>query len=723
MIRIATLLAVSLLALSTVEAIQAESPQALLGAARSAAARGDSETAIALATRAIRQDGSLASAYYLRGREHFRRGQVAASVRDFDRYVELEPNLEPRQWERGIAYFYAGKYAQGARQFELYQTYHANDVENSVWRFLCLVPDVGIVKARESMLQIADDPRVPMMQIYDLYRGQGSPDQVVAAIEATPGTAAQKAARHFYADLYLGLYYEAAGNRELARTHIQRAAQESLSRNQHLNRYMWDVARVHAERQRNRSRPRRTNVILIMADDLGWGDTGFNGNTTIQTPHLDAMAANGLCFRRFYAAAPVCSPTRGSCLTGRHPYRYGIRFANVGHLPAEEWTLAEHLAAAGYRTGHFGKWHLGTLTKTERDANRGGPEHRADFSPPSRHGFQVNFSTESKVPTWDPLLRPATATSNRWWHPLRAGEKAVAYGTAYWSSGRRVPDNLSGDDSRVIMDRAVQFVQQATQQNKPFLAVVWFHAPHLPVVAGPRYTNRYQEFTPYQQHYYGCVTAMDEQIGRLRKVLRELDVAEDTLLFFCSDNGPEGDPSAPGSTGALRGRKRSLFEGGIRVPAVVEWPRRLPGGRRTDFAACTSDYLPTIAAALELPLGTERPYDGVNLLPAIVGTRDRRRVPIAFESSGQVALVGQRYKIIKPNSSRGARSRVPEEGEPAALDAAGMLLFDLQEDPGETQSLASQEPERVAQMLEVLNRWRQSYRMSLAGGDYRDPKP
>ena len=136
------------------------------------------------------------------------------------------------------------------------------------------------------------------------------------------------------------------------------------------------------------------NIVLIMCDDLGWGDVGFNGNKVIRTPHLDAMAKGGMKFNRFYAAAPVCSPTRGSCITGRHPFRYGIPFANSGHMKPEELTLAELLKKQGYTTGHFGKWHLGTLTKTVKDANRGGPRGAKNYSPPQVNGFDACF-TES----------------------------------------------------------------------------------------------------------------------------------------------------------------------------------------------------------------------------------------------------------------------------------------------------------------------------------------
>jgi arylsulfatase A-like enzyme len=170
-----------------------------------------------------------------------------------------------------------------------------------------------------------------------------------------------------------------------------------------------------------------------MADDLGFGDTGFNGNNIIKTPSLDAMAKAGLRFTRFYSAAPVCSPTRGSCLTGRHPYRYGITFANVGHMPKAEITLAEALKTQGYTTGHFGKWHLGTLTKTEKESNRGGPRGAKHYSPPWENGFDICFSTEAKVPTWDPMKKP---------------ESNEHYGTYYWTQdGAKATENLDGDDS------------------------------------------------------------------------------------------------------------------------------------------------------------------------------------------------------------------------------------------------------------------------------------
>ncbi len=456
----------------------------------------------------------------------------------------------------------------------------------------------------------------------------------------------------------------------------------------------------------------KPNIVLMMADDLGWGDVGFNGNTTIKTPHLDAMAAAGMRFTRFYAAAPVCSPTRGSVLTGRHPYRYGVFSANVGHMPPRERTLAELLKEHGYATGHFGKWHLGTLTKTVRDSNRGGPKGAAHFSTPGQNGFETWFSTEAKVPTWDPMLRPKGVKRRTWWDPVANPQEADFYGTRYWENGREVSEGLRGDDSRIIMDRVIPFIRRAVERRQPFFAVVWFHAPHLPVVAGPKYTALYADHAKYAQHYFGCITAMDEQVGRLRAELRASGVHENTLLCFCADNGPEGKAgSAPGSAGPFRGRKRDLYEGGIRVPALVEWPARVKAGSVTDFPACTSDYLPTILEILGI--GDRRgpePLDGISLLAVLDGKPMARSRPMAFEHGRQIALIDNRYKIIREGIRRGGDSD-------RELDPTKFALFDLIEDPSERHDLSHKHPEIVRRMVTTLREWRESCRQSLAGND------
>ncbi|MEO2033215.1 MAG: sulfatase-like hydrolase/transferase [Planctomycetaceae bacterium] len=453
------------------------------------------------------------------------------------------------------------------------------------------------------------------------------------------------------------------------------------------------------------------NIILCMADDQGWGDTGYGGHPVLQTPHLDAMASGGLVFNRFYAASAQCSPTRASVLTGRHPYRYGIPAANHGRLPPEEICLAELLKNRGYTTGHFGKWHLGTLSTTDVSVNRGsGDTLRTFFSPPWKNGFDVCFSTESKVPTWDPMIGPAEYAP--FWDPISDPARAHAFGTPYYQSdGSQATDDLRGVDSRIIMDRVLAFIRQAAGQQ-PFLAVVWFHAPHMPVVAGPDDTSRFPGEDRYHQHYYGCITALDREVGRLRNELRQLGVAHNTMFWYCSDNGPERKFGlGAGSTGSLRGHKRSLFEGGIRVPGILEWPAQVTAGRQTDIPVCTSDYLPTILDVLEMKIPDERPIDGISLVPLLQGRMQKRTDPIAFEfptgersaGSPPVALIENRYKLVS-DLSAGGRD----------------MLFDIVADPQETIDLSKERPEQVTGMKHVLAAWRASCRSSAAGEDYRD---
>ncbi|MGE9269335.1 MAG: sulfatase family protein [Verrucomicrobiales bacterium] len=445
----------------------------------------------------------------------------------------------------------------------------------------------------------------------------------------------------------------------------------------------------------------KPNIILIMADDLGFGDVRcFNPKTPVQTPALDAMASAGMKWNRFYAAAPVCSPTRASALTGRHPYRLGIPFANTGHLKPEEETLAEILKREGYTTGHFGKWHLGTLTTEREDANRAKPGATEHFSPPWSNGFDVCFSTESKVPTWDPMLKPSAQSNKKGWKTIEDKSSAEPFGTYYWNEhGEVVTDNLEGDDSRVIMDRVVPFIEGAAEAHTPFFSVIWFHTPHLPVVAGPEYAALYPDHPLFEQNYYGCITAMDEQIGRLRDTLKRLKIQQSTMIWFCSDNGPEGSRQSPGSTAGLSGRKRSLLEGGIRVVGLLEWPERIEAGSETDFPAVTSDYLPTVLDAIGAPV-PPRPLDGISLLPVIDGNASIRHSPIGFQSQQQQAWMTQDYKIY---SSNGGRS---------------WKMFHLPTDPEETLDLAAKHPERLQPMIEAFDAWSASCKKSEQGGDY-----
>lgn len=439
----------------------------------------------------------------------------------------------------------------------------------------------------------------------------------------------------------------------------------------------------------------RPNIILIMADDLGYGDVGFNGNEKIITPHLDNMAESGMVFNRFYAAAPLCSPTRASCLTGRNPFRQGIFAAHTGAMRPGEITIAEVLKKEDYQTGFFGKWHLGWVESDKI-------ESRGFYSPPWHHGYEETFATKSAVPTWDPTIYPDN------WNGFGKGENGKWGGSRYVHNGVPETENLDGDDSRIIMDRAIPFIEKSIQNEKPFFATIWFHAPHEPIVAGPDYLSKYPDLPEEQKHLYGCITAMDEQIGRLRQFLREKSIAENTIVFFCSDNGP-ADPQAKkgiASAGPFRGHKHQLWEGGLRVPSVVEWPGTIEGNQRNEFLSGTVDYLPTIIDLLGLEPINDRPIDGVSLKPALFGNPINRETPVAsgyqrlYKNTEIYALIHNQYKIC-----------IPEQG-------MKMMLFDLKNDRGETTDISAQNPELFEKLKNELDTIKTSWRNSHEGKDY-----
>ena len=446
------------------------------------------------------------------------------------------------------------------------------------------------------------------------------------------------------------------------------------------------------------------NIILCMSDDQGWGDTGYNGHRYLQTPNLDRISAEGVTFTRFYAAAAMCSPTRGSCYTGRHPYRYGITFAMKGMLEPSEIPLTTILKQHGYTTGHFGKWHLGTLSAEPGDQKRWGAfaRHPARFyCPPWQRDVDICFVTESKVPTWDPLIVPEATRSRQAGPPRQdsASRRAPRYGNDYFvGPGQTVTENTRGDDSRVIMDRVLPFIREAVRGDRPFLAVIWFHAPHSPVVAGEQYRALYADLPEPKQHYYGCLTAMDAQVGRLRRELDQLGVAEETMLWFCSDNGParQGSPRHVGSAGPLRGYKLSIHEGGIRVPGLMVWPAKVQEPVTVTAPCVTSDYFPTILDALDIPLPADRTYDGTSLLPLISGQTQTREKPIGFlnRDGAEAAWMTQRYKLI--TGPRGDR------------------LYDIIADPRESENLAADRPRLLEELKGQLQRWKASVTESLA---------
>ncbi|WP_047813904.1 sulfatase family protein [Rhodopirellula islandica] len=433
----------------------------------------------------------------------------------------------------------------------------------------------------------------------------------------------------------------------------------------------------------------RPNIVLMMCDDMGWGDTGFNGNAIIQTPELDALAREGTVLDHFYSVGPVCSPTRAAFLTGRHYFRMGVWSANQGHLPEQEFTLARMLKSNGYMTGHFGKWHLGTLSRT---ISAKGKRRRPDlhYAPPWERDYDASFVTESAVCTWDP------------------GIGRRARNNPYYENGVPTDENVLGCDSRVLMDRAVPFIEQAVAREQPFLSVIWFHAPHEDIQAGPEYLARYEGHGE-AAHYYGCITAVDDQIGRLRRKLDQLGVADNTLLFFCSDNGPEGQTPKDrsktrraGSAGDFSGRKRSVLDGGVRVPALVHWAGKVPAGVRLDVPLSVMDLLPTVAAITGTEPLPNRWLDGENVLPIWKGEQSKRQKAIPFRYGEFACLVRGTHKLIIESASDTSHDR----------------LFDLSNDVTESNNLADQHPGLVGSMRKELLEFLESAKSSHAGEDY-----
>ncbi|MHC4994241.1 MAG: sulfatase family protein [Planctomycetota bacterium] len=450
----------------------------------------------------------------------------------------------------------------------------------------------------------------------------------------------------------------------------------------------------------------KPNILFLMADDLGYGDVGFNGSKIIQTPHMDRMATEGLRLTRFYSVGPVCSPTRASCLTGRHYMRMGLLTVNIGCLPEQEVTTGHIALANGYTTGHFGKWHLGTMSKTESPVRS--REHLANgYAPPWLRGYDVTFTTETNIATWDPLD----------YTDLRLPKHTCTF----WSNGQKVPGDYRGSSERIIVDRAIDFIRGAAQRDQPFLANIWFYGPHSPVRAGKELRDLYPGLPLGQQHYNGAVTNIDIQVGRLRQALEELGVADNTLIIFTSDNGPEGPGQVTvdytpyhgayyGSAGEFRGRKRYLYNGGVCVPAFAWWPSTIQPGRVSDEPVCAMDFLPTLTDLLGAPLPANRPIDGASILPLLRGDNWNRRKPIPFASnmrkdSPDVAMIYGDYKYAGHWSK-------PEGGHE---------LYHLQNDPAEQNDLSETNPELTRTMRKNMERWVESARHSYNGGDYDSP--
>ena len=469
------------------------------------------------------------------------------------------------------------------------------------------------------------------------------------------------------------------------------------------------------------------NIVLLMGDDHGWHETGYSGHPHVLTPVLDEMAGSGLRLDRFYSAAPLCSPTRASVMTGRHPNRCGT-FAPNWSIRPEEVTLAQILRRAGYACGHFGKWHLGPV-KAESPTN------------PGAMGFDEWLSHDNFFELDPPL-----------------------------SHNGGPPQIHQGESSEVIVDAANRFISSARALGRPFFVVIWFGSPHEPYSGLDSDLALYNDLPESLQgqsaqitsHETGRpeemrldrvlrarfaeITAMDRAIGKLRQFLANEDVSDQTLLWYCGDNGA---PVESRLASPLRGQKGLVYEGGVRVPAVLEWPDRFERARRISVQGVTSDMLPTLCdlTGLEPP---GRPLDGISLVPAFDGEWEERPEPIRFwHFGGEVAKDAAPYidpglqigstPLVKSMEGRFTRNfenfhhphiaerdfagprAVLEPGYKLVVDGAanaGHELFNMRTDQAEQNNIAADEPDTVDRLAADLRRWQESVLRSLTGADY-----
>lgn len=437
--------------------------------------------------------------------------------------------------------------------------------------------------------------------------------------------------------------------------------------------------------------PERPNIIYIISDDQGWGDVGYYGHPTLQTPELDEMASESLRCDRFYAAASVCSPTRATVLTGRSNWRMEITSPlNPGEaaIPHSNKTLAEYLQPLGYYTAHAGKWHIG------------GFEHETAgdyYRPPWDAGFDHCHSTYNVVNTGDPYANiisqydDAVAANDTnaiaeieaevrhdlyWIYPPPPGKEGEAIGGAYnipIEEARNDALLRNGDDAKTTGEMAIQFIREAKQQNKPFFIYCCFHSVHTPLSVIPDYLDLYSDLDSDYYKYFTSMTAMDYQIGRIRDELRAQGIADNTIVVFSSDNGPN-KKDAPktyvpglqggrfyytkiGSPGGYRGYKRDEHEGGLRVPGLIEWPAVITP-RATKYPVVTYDFVPAILEYLGIQPELPMDGDGSKLLAlmrgeiaenpdgTLVNPADERK-PMGFKDSKDDCWMTHIHKIVR----------------------------------------------------------------------------
>ena len=399
----------------------------------------------------------------------------------------------------------------------------------------------------------------------------------------------------------------------------------------------------------------KPNIIIILADDYGYGDVGCFGSHRFNTPHIDALAAGGLRFTDFHSNGAVCSPTRAALLTGRYQQRTGISgvVTAAGHrhtgLDLGEITFAEILKSAGYVTGLFGKWHLG---------------YHTDYNP-IRQGF-------------DEFIGYVSGNVDYHAHLDQTGRED------WWNKDQMNPEN--GYTTDLLTEHGVDFIRRHRRQA--FLLYIAHEAPHYPFQGRkdpPRYTreNGRTEDPVTLEVYKEMIEVMDESVGRIHQAVIDAGLMENTFIFFFSDNGPSG----LGSAGALRGKKGQIWEGGHRVPAIAYWPGKIEAGQVTDLTAMGADLLPTMAAISGTALPDSLVLDGINLLPHLIEHTEPGPRPLFWSHNNQLAIRRGDFKLVTDTSFSEAS------------------MYNLSVDLGEEHDIAAQNQALVQELLEILRAW------------------
>ncbi len=402
---------------------------------------------------------------------------------------------------------------------------------------------------------------------------------------------------------------------------------------------------------------RRPNVVLIITDDQGYGDLGRHGNEHIRTPNLDRLYDESVRLEQFYVC-PVCSPTRSSLMTGRYNYRTGVVDTYLGRsmMYADEVTMAEMLAASGYRTGIFGKWHLGDNY----------PMRAMD------QGFE-----DSLVHKGGGLCQPSDWPGNTYFDPILS------------HNGQE--KRFAGYCTDVFSDAAIRFIED--NRDRPFFVYLATNAPHTPLQIADDYVAPYTAMglDKTTARVYGMITNIDDNVGRLLGRLEALGLEENTIVIFVTDNGPQGSKAGVRYNAGMRGAKGTVYEGGIRVPCFVRWPARLEAGKVIGRIAAHIDILPTLLDACGVPKPTRVPLDGRSLLPLLLEDNadwPDRTLYLQWHRGDEPELFRacaartQRYKLVN-----------------------GKELYDMVGDPGEQHDIAADRPDIVAEMRAGYEAW------------------